>query len=194
MKKGMLIIYSGPSGVGKGTIMGKLMPMEDLRLVSSVSMTTRKPREGEVEGVNYFYVTKKRFKEAIRNDELLEYAEYVKNYYGTPREYVEKQLKKGNNVVLEIEVQGARQVMEKMKDHVSIFITPPSMEELERRILGRKSETPETLALRIETAKKEMEQTGIYDYVVCNDDLDVAVEEVRQIILKEMEKREEKPE
>jgi guanylate kinase len=194
MKKGMLIIYSGPSGVGKGTIMGKLMPMEDLRLVSSVSMTTRKPREGEVEGVNYFYVTKKRFREAIRNDELLEYAEYVKNYYGTPREYVEKQLKKGNNVVLEIEVQGARQVMEKMKDHVSIFITPPSMEELERRILGRKSETPETLALRIETAKKEMEQTGIYDYVVCNDDLDVAVEEVRQIILKEMEKREEKPE
>ncbi len=194
MKKGMMIIYSGPSGVGKGTIMGKLMPMEDLRLVSSVSMTTRKPREGEVEGVNYFYVTKKRFKEAIKNDELLEYAEYVKNYYGTPREYVEKQLKKGNNVVLEIEVQGARQVMEKMKDHVSIFITPPSMEELERRILGRKSETPETLALRIETAKKEMEQTGIYDYVVCNDDLDVAVEEVRQIILKEMEKREEKPE
>ena len=189
-----MIIYSGPSGVGKGTIMGKLMPMEDLRLVSSVSMTTRKPREGEVEGVNYFYVTKKRFKEAIKNDELLEYAEYVKNYYGTPREYVEKQLKKGNNVVLEIEVQGARQVMEKMKDHVSIFITPPSMEELERRILGRKSETPETLALRIETAKKEMEQTGIYDYVVCNDDLDVAVEEVRQIILKEMEKREEKPE
>ena len=194
MKRGMLIIYSGPSGVGKGTIMSKLLPMEDLKLVPSVSMTTRKPREGEIEGVNYFYVSRERFEEAIRNGELLEYAEYVDNYYGTPKAYVEKQIRRGNNVVLEIEVQGAKQIMKKKRKYVSVFITPPDMEELKNRILGRHSETPETLAKRIATAEKEMAQKDIYDYIVCNDDLDTAVQEVRDIILKEMEKREKKPE
>ncbi|MBQ5756857.1 MAG: guanylate kinase, partial [Erysipelotrichaceae bacterium] len=119
MKKGLLIVFSGPSGVGKGTILKELQKDERLKLVYSVSMTTRKPREGEVDGVNYFFVTKKRFKEAIKNNELLEYAEYVRNYYGTPRFFVEEQRKKGNNVILEIEIQGAKQIIAKEKDRAS---------------------------------------------------------------------------
>ena len=189
MKKGLLIVFSGVSGVGKGTILAELMPMEDLNLAYSVSMTTRKPREGEVEGVNYFFVSKKRFVEAIKNDELLEHARFVGNDYGTPRLYVEQQRELGKNVILEIEINGAKQIMEKCPDALSIYIIPPSIEELERRLRERSSEDEETLMKRIAKAKRELEDIDFYEHVVCNDDLQVAIQEVREIILNEMKKQ-----
>ena len=188
MKKGLLIVFSGVSGVGKGTILSKLMPMKELNLVYSVSMTTRKPREGEIEGVNYFFVSKKRFVQAIKNDELLEHARFVGNDYGTPKEYVEKMIAEGKNVVLEIEINGAKQIMEKCPDALSIYIVPPSIEELERRLRERSSEDEQTIMKRIAKAKKELEDMDFYEHVVCNDDLDVAVEDVRKIILNEINK------
>ncbi len=194
MKKGLLIVFSGVSGVGKGTILSKLMPMEDLRLAYSVSMTTREPREGEVEGVNYFFVTKKRFLEAVKNGELLEHARFVGNDYGTPKDYVEKKREEGMNVILEIEIRGAKQIMKKCPDALSIYIVPPSLEELERRLRERNSEDEETIMKRISKAKQEMKDIGFYEHVVCNDDLDVAVEEIRQIILDAMNIEEENSE
>ena len=188
MKKGLLIVFSGLSGVGKGTILKQLMPMEDLNLAYSVSMTTRAPREGEVEGVNYFFVTKKRFLEAIKNGELLEHARFVGNDYGTPKAYVEEMREQGKNVILEIEIKGAKQIMKKCPDALSIYIIPPSIEELERRLRERGTEDEETIMKRISKAKKEMKDTAFYEHVVCNDVLEVAVEEVRQIILNEMNK------
>ncbi len=191
MKKGLLIVFSGVSGVGKGTILDRLMPMEDLNLAYSVSMTTRAPREGEVEGEDYFFVSKKRFVEAIKNDELLEHARFVGNDYGTPRAYVEQQQALGKNVILEIEIRGAKQIMEKCPDALSIYIVPPSLEELERRLRARSTEDEETIMKRIAKAKREMKDIGFYEHVVCNDVLDVAVEEIRQIILDEINKNEE---
>ena len=188
MKKGLLIVYSGVSGVGKGTILAKLMPMEDLNLAYSVSMTTRKPREGEVEGVNYFFVSKKRFLEAVKNGELLEHARFVDNDYGTPKEYVERMREEGKNVILEIEIRGAKQVMEKCPDALSIYIVPPSIEELERRLRERSSEDEQTIMKRISKAKQELKDIDFYEHIVCNDDLDKAVEDIRQIILDEMNK------
>lgn len=188
MKKGLLIVYSGLSGVGKGTILNELMPMKDLNLAYSVSMTTRKPREGEVDGVNYFFVSKKRFLEAVKNGELLEHARFVDNDYGTPKEYVERMRNEGKNVILEIEIRGAKQVMEKCPDALSIYIVPPSIEELERRLRARSSEDEETIMKRIAKAKREMKETDMYEHIVCNDDLEKAVQEVRQIILNEMNK------
>lgn len=188
MKKGLLIVYSGPSGVGKGTILKDLMPIKDLKLVYSVSMTTRKPREGEIDGVSYFFVTKERFEEAIKNDELLEHAEFVGNYYGTPKKCVEEQRNLGNNVILEIEVEGAKQVINKCKDELSIFIVPPSLEELENRIKGRKTETDDVIQLRMNKAKKELTETSIYNYCVCNNSVEEAVKEISEIIRKEMNK------
>lgn len=188
MKKGLLIVFSGVSGVGKGTILSQLMPMEDLNLAYSVSMTTRKPREGEIEGVNYFFVSKKRFVQAIKNDELLERARFVGNDYGTPRVYVEQMREQGKNVILEIEINGAKQIMEKCPDALSIYIVPPSIEELERRLRERSSEDEETIMKRIAKARRELEDMDFYEHVVCNDKLDVAIEEVRQIILEEIKK------
>ena len=188
MKKGLLIVFSGLSGVGKGTILKQLMPMEDLNLAYSVSMTTRAPREGEVEGVNYFFVTKKRFLEAVKNGELLEHARFVGNDYGTPKQYVEEMREQGKNVILEIEIKGAKQIMKKCPDALSIYIVPPSIEELERRLRERGTEDEETILKRISKAKKEMKDTAFYEHVVCNDVLETAVEEVRQIILNEMNK------
>ncbi len=191
MKKGLLIVYSGVSGVGKGTILAQLMPMEDLNLAYSVSMTTRKPREGEQEGVDYFFVSKKRFLEAVRNGELLEHARFVENDYGTPREYVERIREEGKNVILEIEIRGARQVMEKCPDALSIYIVPPSLEELERRLRERSTEDEQTIMKRISKARQELEDIDFYEHIVCNDDLDKAVEEVRQIILDRIAEEEE---
>ncbi|MBO4919610.1 MAG: guanylate kinase [Erysipelotrichaceae bacterium] len=188
MKKGLLIVFSGLSGVGKGTILKQLMPMEDLNLAYSVSMTTRAPREGEIEGVNYFFVTKKRFLEAIRNGELLEHARFVGNDYGTPKQYVEEMREQGKNVILEIEIKGAKQIMKKCPDALSIYIVPPSIEELERRLRERGTEDEETIMKRISKAKKEMKDTAFYEHVVCNDVLETAVQEVREIILNEMNK------
>lgn len=183
MKKGLLIVYSGLSGVGKGTILKELMPMKDLNLAYSVSMTTRKPREGEVDGVDYFFVSKKRFLEAVKNGELLEHARFVDNDYGTPRDYVEKMRNEGKNVILEIEIRGAKQILKKCPDALSIYIVPPSIEELERRLRERSTEDEETIMKRVAKAKREMKDTDLYEHVVCNDDLQVAIEEVRNIIL-----------
>lgn len=188
MKKGLLIVYSGPSGVGKGSILNELMPKKELKLVYSVSMTTRKPRPNELEGVNYFFVSQEQFTQAIKNDEFLEYANFVGNYYGTPRNYVEEMRNKGFNVVLEIEVEGAKQVLSKCHDALSIFVMPPSFNELELRIRNRCTEDEETINQRLYKAKIEMEETSIYDYVIYNNDIKLACQEISEIVLKEMHK------
>ena len=190
MKKGLLIVFSGPSGVGKGTIIKELMNDENLNLVYSISMTTRAPREGEVDGVNYFFVSKERFNEAIYNDELLEHACFVDNFYGTPKAYVEKMRNEGKNVLLEIETVGAKQVMNHYEDDkgcVSVFIVPPSIEELESRIRGRKTESEEVIKKRIFKATQELRETYRYQHVVCNDNIENAVMKVKDIINKSMD-------
>lgn len=187
MKKGLLIVLSGPSGVGKGTVIKELMKNDDLKLSYSISMTTRKPRNGEVDGVNYFFVDRDTFLKAIDDGELLEHAEFVGNMYGTPVSYVEKLRNEGRNVLLEIEVQGAMQVKEKCPDALSIFIIPPSMEELASRIRGRNSEPEEIVQQRLDKAKKEMEMVTQYKYVVCNDDVILASDIISAIIKRHMQ-------
>lgn len=192
MKRGLLIILSGPSGVGKGTIRKHFENNERLNLAYSTSMTTRKPREGEVDGVDYFFTTKEKFEEAIKNGELLEYAEFVGNYYGTPLAEVERLRNEGKNVLLEIEVQGATQVQKKCPDALSIFIIPPSMDELENRIRGRRSEPEEIIQQRLAKASHEMKMIPQYKYIVCNDDPKLAAELIETIILRNMELEENK--
>ena len=170
MKKGLLIIMSGPSGVGKGTIRKCFMDDDSLRLAYSISMTTRKPRANEVDGVDYIFTSREHFEEAIRRGELLEWAEFVGNYYGTPLAQVEELRNEGKNVLLEIEVQGADQVRQKCPDALSIFIIPPSMEELEKRIRGRRSEPEEIVQQRLAKAENEMKLVSNYKYIVCNED------------------------
>ncbi len=184
MKKGILVILSGPSGVGKGTVRTYLMKDKSLNLVFSVSMTTRKPRDGEVDGVDYFFVTDERFKEAIKNGELLEHATFVEHSYGTPKVYVDKILNEGKNVLLEIDTNGACQVMDRCKDepYVSIFLVCQSLDELERRIRGRKSETEEVIHNRLEKAKKELLLESRYQYVVLNDTPQNAASKIASII------------
>lgn len=191
MKKGLLIIYSGPSGVGKGTVRALFEDNPELNLGYSVSMTSRSIRNGEQEGVDYYYVSKERFEEAIENGELLEYAQFVGNYYGTPKAAVERMREEGKNVILEIEVEGAKQVMAKCPDALSIFLVPPSMEELERRIRGRKTETEEVINERLEKARKEMKTVDKYKYVVCNDNAQLAADIITQIIKRHAEQSDE---
>lgn len=193
MKKGLLIVYSGPSGVGKSTILAEVLKQEDLRLSFSVSMTTREPREGEEEGVDYFYVDKKTFEKAIEEDRFLEYATYVGNYYGTPRAFVDEKRNEGRNVMLEIDVQGGLQVMEKCPEAISIFIEPPSLEVLKERLIGRGTDPMDVIEQRAGRATSEIEKSISYKYHVVNDDLQVAVDEVIAIIRKEMEEQEELP-
>lgn len=183
MKKGLLIIVTGPSGVGKDTIREKLFKMEELNLEYSISMTTRRIRPGEVDGQDYFFVSKERFDEAIKNDELLESATFVNNSYGTPRKYVEDLREKGKNVLLEIEVQGARQVMKKVPDSISIFLLPPSIEELENRLIHRGTESVEVINQRINKAKEEISCANEFKYNVVNDDVTIATNKIRNIIL-----------
>ena len=183
-KKGKLFVYAGASGVGKGTIMKELLKRnETIKL--SVSATTRNPREGEVHGREYFFVTKDKFEEMINNNGFLEYAQYCDNYYGTPKDYVDEQLEKGYNVFLEIELQGAQNVLKLRPDAVSIFILPPSVEELERRLRDRGTETEEAILKRLSQAKVEMDHAKMYQYTVINDDLEIAIEEVLDIVRKE---------
>lgn len=188
MKKGLLIVLSGPSGVGKGTVLKRFINDPDLKLSYSVSMTTRQKRPGEVDGESYIFTTKEKFQEAIQNGELLEHAEFVGNYYGTPVASVEKLRNEGRNVLLEIEVQGCKQVQEKIPEAITIFIVPPSMDELERRIRGRGTEPEEIVQQRLAKAAKEMEKVGQYKYAVCNDDPELAADIIRVIIKRHMEK------
>lgn len=180
-KRGVLIILSGPSGCGKGTVLSRLLSARD-DTVLSVSMTTRAPRPGDVDGVHYHFRTREEFEQTIAADGLLEYAEYNGNYYGTPIEPIERHLAAGTNVVLEIEVQGAKKVMARCPDHVSIFILPPSIEELERRLRGRGTEDDEVIARRMKAAEEELRNAEHYQYVVLNDDVDAAVSRVNSII------------
>lgn len=184
--KGLLIVISGPSGVGKGTVLKKFIDDPELKLAFSVSMTTRSIRPGEVDGVNYYYVTKEQFEEAIQNGELLEHTQFVGNYYGTPLKEVERLRNEGKNVVLEIEVDGCQQVVEKVPDALTIFIVPPSLEELEARIRGRATESEEVIEGRLSKARKELELTSHYQYVVCNDDIDKAASTIATIIKNHM--------
>lgn len=184
MEKGHLIILSGPSGVGKGTIKDELMKIEALNLHFSVSCTTRKPREGEIDGVHYFFITHEIFDEMIENNEFLEYAKFVENSYGTPLKKVEEQLENGQNVLLEIEMKGALQVIERCPDVISIFILPPSIEELERRLRGRNTETEEVILKRLTQAHEDLKMKEHYQYHVVNNTVEAAVEEISNIILK----------
>lgn len=182
--RGILIVVSGPSGAGKGTICKALLDKhEDLFL--SVSATTRSPRKGEVEGINYYFLTKENFKQKIEENDFLEHAEVYGNYYGTPRSNVNELLESGKNVILEIDIQGALQVKENSKEGVFIFILPPSMEELKQRIINRGSETPESLMTRFKSAYKEINYVSKYNYAVVNDQVENAVSKIEAILTAE---------
>ena len=183
-EKGKLFVISGPSGAGKSTVVFKAMEGRD-DVCFSTSVTTRKPRPGEVDGKEYFFVDLDRFKEMVENDELLEHAEYVANSYGTPRAYVEEKLAAGMNVILDIEVQGARQVNEKKPDSVKVFIIPPSLDELERRLKGRGTDTPRAIEARLIRAKQEYKEADFYDYIIINDDAERAAKELSAIMMAE---------
>lgn len=187
-EKGILFVLSGPSGVGKGTVRKALFD-RDTNLQYSISMTTRKPRQGEVDGLDYFFKEKEEFERLIEQGKLIEWAEYVGNYYGTPRDYVEKTLEEGKDVFLEIEVQGALQVRKNFSQGVFIFLIPPSLEELKNRIVGRGTETEDIVNNRLEAAKEEIEMMGAYDYVVVNDEIESAVNRVRAIVSAEHTRR-----
>ncbi|WP_176391891.1 guanylate kinase [Marininema halotolerans] len=183
-RKGLLIVLSGPSGAGKGTVCSALRTFAP-ELVYSVSATTRKPREGEVDGVNYFFKSRQEFEGMIEEDQLLEWAQYVNNYYGTPREFVEEQLEQGKDVLLEIEVQGAKQVKKRFPEGVFIFLLPPSLKELASRIRGRGTETEEVVRHRMSAAEQELGEVEYYDYVVVNDRVEDACDRVRSILTAE---------
>lgn len=180
MDKGKFIVISGPSGVGKGTICNKLI--NELNAWYSVSTTTRTPREGEVNGVNYFFVTKEEFEDKIKNGEFLEYNVYNNNYYGTSKKVVLDKMNKGINVFSEIDVNGAHNIKKIFPDALLIYIAPPSIEALRERLIGRGTESIEKIEQRLEIAKKELEEINFYDYVVVNDDIEKATNEVRDII------------
>ena len=184
-KRGVLFVISGPSGVGKGTLKAKLFEEFAGRIAYSVSATTRGPREGEVDGKDYFFISRQEFERRVKNNEFLEHAEFAGNCYGTPRAYVEKLLDSGMNVVLEIDVQGALQVMKSMPECVSVFILPPSFEELEHRLRGRGTETEEKVRERLETAKRELPYAPQYDYQIVNGgDIEAAYQSLRDVFLK----------
>lgn len=180
-KKGILIVVSGFSGAGKGTLMKKLMQDYD-NYALSISATTRQPRVVEEDGREYFFKTKEEFEKMIARDELIEYARYVENYYGTPKQYVMEQLEAGKDVILEIEIQGALKVKKKFPDTLLLFVTPPSAEELRKRLIGRGTETMEVIEQRMQRAIEESDGMESYDYYVINDDLDTCVDEVHRII------------
>lgn len=180
-QRGILIVLSGFSGAGKGTLVKALLKKyNDYAL--SISMTTRAPREGERDGVEYFFSTREKFEETIVNNGLIEYALYCGNYYGTPRAYVEEQMAAGKNVILEIEIQGALKIKEKFPESLLIFVTPPSADELKRRLEGRGTESADVIALRLARATEESEGIEAYDYIVVNDDLDTCVDEVHRLV------------
>ena len=178
--RGVIAVISGFSGAGKGTVVEQLVKKHGYTI--SVSATTRKPREGEVEGKNYFFKTKEQFEEMIQKGELIEYAQYVEHYYGTPKEYVMEQIRNGKDVLLEIEMQGALKVKEKFPEVSLIFITPPSAKELRSRLEKRGTESEEVIAKRIARAKEECAYMPEYDYIMVNDDLDQCVRQMHQLL------------
>lgn len=187
---GLLIILSGPSGCGKGTIVSRILKEREDTILS-VSVTTRAPRPGEIDGFHYWFITAEEFDNMVQRNDLLEYAQYSGNCYGTPRTAVEEHIKAGRNVILEIDVQGALQVMQRCDDYVSVFLTVPSMEELEKRLRGRGTEEESRVQARLTAAKEELEYVDRYQYRVLNDDLDEAVEQIHRII--ETEKSRKNP-
>ncbi|EPD52849.1 guanylate kinase [Paenisporosarcina sp. FSL H8-0542] len=189
-ERGLLIVLSGPSGVGKGTVRKELFSQPDTNYEYSISMTTRKPREGEVDGVDYFFKSHEDFEQLIGEGRLLEYASYVGNYYGTPLDYVNETLDAGRDVFLEIEVQGASQVRDKVPDGLFIFLAPPSLTELQQRLVGRGTETEDVIASRILAARQELEMMNLYDYVVENDEVQLACDRVNAIVTAEHCRRE----
>lgn len=182
--KGKLIVISGPSGAGKSTIVFKAIEGRK-EMCFSTSVTSRSPRPGEVDGREYFFIDRERFRQMIENDELLEHAEYVGNYYGTPRKFVEDKLADGVSVFLDIEVQGARQVGEKMPEAIKIFVIPPSLEELRRRLVNRGTDSPESIENRLRRAREEYAEADFYDYIVVNDKIEVAAAELQAILTAE---------
>ena len=189
-QRGLLIVLSGPSGVGKGTVRKELFSQPNTNYEYSISMTTRNPREGEVDGVDYFFKSRAEFEMLIEQGGLLEHAEFVGNYYGTPLAYVNETLDAGRDVFLEIEVQGAKQIREKAPDALFIFLAPPSLSELKSRLVGRGTETAEVIAKRIATAEEELEMMSLYDYVVENDEVANACDKINAIIKAEHCRRE----
>lgn len=181
-KKGLLIVFSGPSGVGKGTVRKGVFDKLGDKLYFSISMTTRGIREGEKNGVDYYFVSKEQFLEELDRDNLLEYNEYVGNFYGTPKDIVLEKINQGKDVVLEIDVNGAKQIKEKMPDCVSIFVAPPSLNALKERLVGRNTDSPEVIEKRLKKAETEIRLAGTYDYIVINDKIEQAVDEVISII------------
>ena len=181
-ERGILIVVSGFSGSGKGTLMKELLERYEDRYALSVSATTRKPREGEIHGREYFFLSRDEFEKMIAKGELIEYAKYVENYYGTPRDYVEKKLDEGKDVILEIEIQGALNVKKMFPDTLLLFVTPPSAEELKKRLVGRGTETMDVIESRMDRACEEAQGMENYDYLIVNDSLDRCVEEMHSII------------
>lgn len=179
--QGILVVVSGFSGAGKGTLMKELLKRYD-NYALSISATTRAPREGETDGKEYFFVTKEQFEKMRDERKLVEYAQYVNNYYGTPKEYVEQKMAEGKDVILEIEIQGALKVKKRFPDALLLFVTPPSAEELRRRLVGRGTETLEVINARLARAAEEASGMEAYDYLLINDDLDRCVDEMHQLI------------
>lgn len=180
MNKGLLIVVSAPSGCGKGTILAEVLKNEEYYY--SVSATTRAPRPGEIDGVNYHFLSREKFEELIHNDGMLEYAEYCGNYYGTPKEKVFEKIDEGKNVILEIEVQGAMQIKKKCPQAVFVFIAPPSVGELRRRLKKRGTETDEVIEKRVSEAAHEISFASEYDYIVVNGELDDAIRDFETVI------------
>ncbi|MFD0049250.1 guanylate kinase [Actinomycetes bacterium NPDC127524] len=189
-EKGLLIVLSGPSGVGKGTVRKEIFSQPDTAFEYSISMTTRLPREGEVDGIDYFFKTREEFEALLDQGKLLEYAEFVGNYYGTPVDYVRETLDAGKDVFLEIEVQGARQVREKFPEGLFIFLAPPSLSELKNRIVTRGTESDDLIHRRMTAAKEEIELMDLYDYVVENDQVELACNRINAIVIAEHCRRE----
>lgn len=180
--KGLLIVLSGPSGVGKGTVRKAIFDHPETNFKYSISMTTRQKREGERDGIDYFFKSHEEFETLIEQDKFIEYAEYVGNYYGTPVDYVKETIADGHDVFLEIEVEGAKQVREKFPDALFIFLAPPTLAQLEERLIGRGTDSQEVISHRIKEARRELSLMNLYDYVVINDDVDTARQKIQCIV------------